>query len=789
MADLTAELNVEGIDSAATSFTDLGKSVQDFEPLAEKLALALGSITSTLDQLGKKIDDEVKSTKQKEDVLEEKKKELEQKRHQEEAEAEQGRLQAKVAQLVGGGINTAAYNLALDKVKEQEEAIQEASRRGLITVKEKDEAVAKLAKQYHKLQIEAAAYDLLGQGAMGRLAAGITNKLLSVPDRLKDAGKSQVAGIGSGLMGLVSSLPIAGGLFGLMMYGIVNQDRLNREAGEILNIAQATAGSLSSSGAAWLTSFQEKAQHYYAINKSELQGLVTTFKDGGYKIEEVLAKQNKSLGEVGTNILTMTLAIDKHFEMAGGTAARSVVSFTNDFGMSIKSAGDLYEKMAFAGSRSGIGVGNFLGYVQQGTSTLRQYGVSVENTAVVLTKLQDQYESMGMPKALAGTQAGVSLGQISGGMANLSASMQGYMAERMGMGTGLEGRMHFREGMERLSKGGADNSFLSDFIKQARQVAVEATGGDTTQARYFLEQQGFGFEGAKGIMAIGEKLEKGQTLESLSIKEQQALKSAFMTEGQKQGEIQKDTYRILQGMSDIGQGLLKIITNFVGMSIVFFKSMLTLATGTDDDKKRVKEQLDEFYKGMKSGAMQMWGGKDEKTGGFNGILTGMGGLLAPIAKPITDAIEWNPMSTDKVTEAVKSLDLKNVDYQTAEKAAVEAYKQNTFTGSMKAKAEHDLEWYREHSDRGVADTAKIAAAAVNLQAAKMEDSLANWFSKQYHSFQGTGTDPVEVAKKKADEAWAEAHSGAEKKSVVITVEAAHPGQKVRPSTRAVMDGH
>jgi len=782
--ELEAELSVEGLDSTSSSFTDMGKAVEEFEPLAERLAKALGSVSATLDSLSKKVDSEVKLSQEQQKKLDEKQQDQERKKSEEDAKNEQSRLQNKVAQLIGGGINTAAYAQALDKVKEQEDAIQEAAKRGLITTKEKVEALGKLKVQYSKLATESAVYNALGQGAIGRIAATTTSRLMSVPGKAVDAVGSQISGIGTGLMGLAGSLPIAGGLFGLMLYGVMNQDRLNREAGEILNIGSAMAGNLTSAGSGWLSGFQEKAQKYYAINKSEVQGLLSTFKEAGFSINDVLKKQSGSLGEVGSNIMTLTLGIDKHFELASGASARNVVSLVNDFGMKVKDAGDLYEKLAFAGSRSGIGVQNFVNYVQQGSMTLRQYGVSVENTAVVLTKLQDAYEAMGMPKALAGTQAGIALGQISGGMANLNSGMQGYMAERMGMGQGIEARMHFREGMERLSKGGADNSFLSDFIRQARQMALESTGGDSAMARYFLEQQGFGFEGAKGIMTIGDKLDKGQTLDQLSLKEQQSLRDSFMTEGQKQGEIQKNMNKILAGMADIGQGLLKIVTNFVGWGIVFFKTLMVRFTGTEEEKQKAQVELDKFSKGMREGASQIWGGKDS-TGGFKGLKSGFGGLLAPIAKPLTDAIEWDPHSANSPPPI--PIDEHTTKKEAETKAAEAAY-QKSMVGQIDKYSDEYYHKLVHDSD----STAMQALYAANAGLAKVEIGALKAIShpiEKFNNWRSGGSwesDDEKAAKDRgvqAYDAWQAAHG----KKVVITVEASSSNQQSRPSTRSIMD--
>lgn len=645
MVPLSDSVSVEGAEETAGELGSFGHTIEEIQRQVEQLQQHLGGVSSAMSSFGTKIDESVASiSKAAKGTPDEAELAA---RDAKKSEQEAAQLRSKMAGMIGGGVNTIAYEQNLSKIRDQINAITEAEGKLIVTFGEAFSARTKLRVQSLKLWMEAKAYSLAGGGGLGKIAAMVTNRLTALPGQAVGAVKSQVGGIGTGIMGLINSTPLghaAGGLFGLLLHGVMNRDRLNAEAGEVANIVSAAGGKAGGEATKFFAGFQEQAQHYFGMSRQEVQGTLKTFVDAGIGLETIMTKQSDSLGLAGKNVATLTLAVDKHFELASGTSARHVVSLMSDYGMEVGKAGDLYTKLAFAGQQSGMGTQNFINAVMQGSGTLRQFGVGVEGVATTLLKLQERYEQMGMPKQLAGTQASAALQGIAQGISSMSPSMQAYMGERMGMGTGLDARMKYRDGLTRLSKGG-DDDFMAGNMQQLYKMAMESSGGDKTRARYFLEQQGMGFEGAKGIVEVGEHLEKGGKLAELGVKRQQELKDAFKTEGQKQSDIQKNQYTIMQGMANVGEGLLKILTNFVGEGIVFFKAMPILLMGTEDEKKAVFKMVDEFHKGMVVGAKQIFeGGK--------GISKGVHGLLKPIIGPLQDALAWNPYASETDTTSI-----------------------------------------------------------------------------------------------------------------------------------------
>jgi hypothetical protein len=633
---LDAEIELEGFAAGTDAATELGKAVTEYDALVAKLNAQFTDFEKLFDRLNQTVDKETAKVGKNSEAEKGKKQELDRKKQQEQQEAEEKRLKAQMSKMLGGGVNMIAYQAQLDKLKDQMSAIEQAEKKGLVTSGEASDALSKLSKQYSKLETEATAYAIVGGGNIGKMAAKATATLQSLPGAAQGAVKNQISGIGTGLMGLMSGLPIAGGLFGLMLYGVTNRDRLNADAGELSNIFLATGKRATSEAMGYFSSFQEQAQKYLGMSKADVQTVLNTFVSAGISIDQIMTKQQGNLGMVTHDIATLSLAIDKHFEMASGTSARNIVTLINDFGMEVAKAGSMYEKLAFAGIQSGVGVQNFVGQVMQSATALKQYGVSVESVAALFLKVQEHYESLGMPKQLAGNQASIAMGQITSGLANLSNGEQSYLGERMGLGSGLEARMRFREGMTRLTGGeGGSPDFLENLLREKYKATLEATGGDKTQARYILEQTGMGYEGAKLLSEIGDDLGKGLKLSALTKEQRDALKDSFMTEGQKQSELQKDQNRIMADMAKMGEGTLQVLTNLAGWLIIYFKEFPVLLMGTSQEKSEIKAVVAEFQQGMKTGLGTVWDG-------LKSLGADMEAALKPIIKPIFDALEFDP---------------------------------------------------------------------------------------------------------------------------------------------------
>lgn len=622
--ELSTEIDLGGLDETSESVTSLGQALEGLVPLAKRMSEVLGGMESGFADLSKAVDESISIVDKKTKLTEEEQAKKQAEQAKKKQEQEESRLQEKMASMIGGGVNTAAYELQLKKVKDQIDLINEAQQKRLITDSEAERTLDKLYSQQRKITREAMAYHAAGEGWTGRLAADATAKWNNLFGAGANVVKGQAQGVVSGVGGLLKGLPfLSGGLFGLLMGGIMNTDKIRGETAELANIARVTGRNISDSAISSMGAFQQQATHLFGISKGEFQGTYKAFVDAGIGIDQVLKKQAENLGSVGEDVAHLSFGIDKMYKLASGTSARAIVSLTVDYGMSVKHAGEMYEKLAFAGEKSKVGTQNFINYVMQGAGALRQYGVSVESVATTLQTIQSKYEQLGMPKQLAGSMAGESLSQLTQGLAGMGAGMQAYFGEHMGLGTGLQARQNFREGMGRLGTKGGDE-FFEKLLKEEYNLAMQVSHGDKAQARNFLENsQGLGFQGAKALMEIGATLQKGGKLSEGTPEQIKALKETFDRSKDEQGRLANDMYNITQGLAGIGQGILGVITNLLGLGIVGLRWVWAKATGkeTESTIKLMGDyvgHMNKSWDGIVAGAKQAGGGLGDQVGNILG---------------------------------------------------------------------------------------------------------------------------------------------------------------------------
>ncbi len=419
--------------------------------------------------------------------------------------------------------------------------------------------------------------------------AGLDKKLEEMFKHIWDKVSKEMAQAKSKAQSIFSQLTgglLSGGgiltmALGFMMLGYKEKDRKASEAGEMLNVFEASTSDFFSKATKhasnWFSSFQEKAQWYYGIGRQEVQSTIKTMIDAGYTTDQIMNRFDKKLGEVGKNVVTLTLGLDKHFNLATGTAAQNVNNLVINYGDTLEDAADKYVKLSFAAQRSGMGVSKFVDAVMSGSQALTQYGIDLNDVVQVMGTLKKHYQDMGLDKQYAGSQAAGALGGITQGIAGFGIGMQVIVAQRMfpKAANALESRQKFLEGWQRVAKG-EDKGFLIDAVQTAVRYAKEQTGGSREESIYFLEQQGLTSQAATAAVDVAEKLEKGAEIQDLNTKETKALREAFLTEGKAVSEMQKNQRDLIDGLAQVGKGLLKILSGILGTLILGFKWWTTL---------------------------------------------------------------------------------------------------------------------------------------------------------------------------------------------------------------------
>jgi hypothetical protein len=520
--------------------------------------------------------------------------------------------------------------------------IQEAVARGLVSdqeaavdLKKLRNALGDAERKARGLAPGARLEGVEEQGSLWHREGGgaITGGVASLASSGLNALGGQLSGITSGSIGLLAGLPIAGGIFGLLLYGFKEADRLKAQMGAMENIAKSAGATGKEKGVQWLGAFAERAQNFYGISRTTVEGMLKQFVEAGISLNEILLQQSTSLGEAGHDAVTMSLALDRTFEVANGFTAKFATQIIAQYGGSLQSAISQVGKLEFAAQKAGAGVSSFVNWTMQASAQVRELGIKTDEVAAGALEMLRVMRRNGI--SMASHLAENSMSEAISGLANMSLGREIWMAEGLGIGHGLAGRQALKSGMA---------SGRTDMLVKAsglwRKEALTATGGNEEAARFYLERQGFGFQGSKAILHLGEMEAKGLKLDEMSASDKQALREAFVTEGKKVSSNQENIREALNGMAKMGQGMALMLTNFLGWIIIGVKSMPTImGFGSDTEKKAVYDALQVRAQGMQKG----W---NELSIGGSMAYQGIAGIIGPLLKPVTTAINYKWGSAD-----------------------------------------------------------------------------------------------------------------------------------------------
>jgi hypothetical protein len=419
-------------------------------------------------------------------------------------------------------------------------------------------------------------------------------------------------------------------LFGTMLFGYTESSRLGAQYGQVLNLASASGDEAYTSGIKQLADFQEKAQHYYAIGKAEIQSNAKQFIDAGVHFRDIFSAEAKSWGEVGQNAVTMTVGLDKFFESGSGFAAKTSTEIFRNYNESLDSSIKLVAGMEFHAKNAGFGVSSFVSWTLQATGNVRELGGNLEETASALILLKKKYQELGFTGESANRMANDALQSLAGGLSGMGTGQQIWLAGKLGLGEGLHGRQELLNGMVR-----GETSILEKATKVLREKAMQAGGGREQEARFYLqESMHFSGEGARAVLMLGDKFDKGLKITELKASDKAALRKAFVDEGKKQSAIEQHNRETMDGIAEIGKGLITVLGSFLGVAIVGFKAVPVLLYGTDAEKARAVEELDRQMHGFDLGIAEVREGGSKALGG-------MWHQIEPLIRPIEEAVKFN----------------------------------------------------------------------------------------------------------------------------------------------------
>jgi len=477
-------------------------------------------------------------------------------------------------------------NSVVTSIQESLKNFQEFSKDLKGIIKQFEEVAKKLDNDFFKKQFTEVKRDIIAikkkigvtshKGPIGRLAsrefAGVKKQVMPLLQDMKVQGL-----FGGGFIG---------GLLGIIVYGVEEQQKQQALSGQALNIYteafDSVVGTAVQKASSWLGAFAYTAEKLLGIPADEILHTQKVFMDAGASIKETYEDVfDAGLGFVGTNLLTYTLALDKMFELSSGTTAERTVDYMKRYGLSSKDAAKSITEMFYYGRQLGIGSEEFVSGLEKSSDALEQMGYRLTDVVELSVALQEKFRTMGTPKFLSAKVVMEGLKDIAQGMAGSDTNMKGFLAEAMGYGRGVEGYMKFMDNMNKILSEGNEEMFKNDMIRLTQKL-MEIFNGDLAKMFMFIESSdqgiGWGVNAAQVILSIADALKSGNNLNAFKdpVKLKQFMtdmKESYGVESRKKSDVQRAFNDWLIEISKLGQEMLGVLGDLLALAVVFFRGL------------------------------------------------------------------------------------------------------------------------------------------------------------------------------------------------------------------------
>jgi len=532
------------------------------------------------------------------------------------------------------GISDEAAQAALDKAKE---AVSTAKK-----------ALGEVEKSEEKIQ-----------GTIKRTVAYVRKEI-------EEGKKSMVGTLKGAIPGGVGAGGILTGLVAMMALGVGEEARKAAERGEMINVFEGLSGEgfmkAGRRAGKVFADFAENAQRQLGIGRKEVQTMAKEFVDAGYTGEQMLKSYGQTFDEVGTvNIPTATLALDKYFNMAAGTSAKKVNDLVAQYGDSLGEAARKQIVIGMAAQQSGMGISKFIDSVYAGSQSLVQYGIDVEDVAASMGALQKHYEAMGLDKQYAGELAARGVKGVAAGIGGAGEGMKAVLAREMYGGQGkdyFEIIQEFEEGFRNIAKG--DKDVFDKMVRSLGTVMDQMVGPEASKRFAWLRKMGFSSDAASSAIAMVEKQLQGKPLEKASKEQIAAFKKAFAMEGTQLSALQQAQNKLIDGMANIGKGIMKILAGIFGTLLMGLKAIPAFIAGVMDPTNRdkifanISKNMEGQWNFLAGGLQDV--GKGFKDIGEAGKASEMEKMLGVLKKAWTaDLTEGAPSLTDRALGAAQPI--------------------------------------------------------------------------------------------------------------------------------------
>lgn len=369
----------------------------------------------------------------------------------------------------------------------------------------------------------------------------------------------------------------------------------------------------------------------------EAASAAAAFAQAGIDIETVVkGKFSEPIKGSRGSILEASMAIDALFKQASGTAARQMGELIRDFNQSAQESTRIIASVGLAARDSGTSVAAFTGSVMRSAQALRTQRVDIEEVAEAQLKFQKLLER-DMPDVTRQFAAGYAeraIGQVTQGLAGMSVGLSAVIGERIsrrvpGMTggqqvTGLEAYYALREGFRGRGQRGEQEGMFVESVRELLSLAQE-NGRTVEEQRFFLERMGFGFEGAKAIVKVGQDTERTGNLNEAIKNNQKDLNRAFIDRAAETSSFQRALLKIQNGIAKVGAGLLAVTIAGIDSIVNAIRYVGGMLSGDEAVKQASWKMLEQSSEMSTRGMTMITRGFKEAFGGLEqGVMAGLG---------------------------------------------------------------------------------------------------------------------------------------------------------------------
>ena len=412
--------------------------------------------------------------------------------------------------------------------------------------------------------------------------SGWTKTVKSVGSAIKDEFSGAFNKV-KGLLGSFSAGAVGGGLLlsavGLMVLGVQEKQRKGAERGEMANAFEGFGELYTKEGQRTVSSwgaFQEKAQWYWGVGRKEIQGVVNSIRNSGFK-DAVDKNLGAPMKMAEKNAAALSIKLDTFLNQASGTAARQAIQMSETVGSSFETSTDKLIRLNMEAKTSGMDFEKFTQTVVEGSAAMMQYRVDVTEVAEILRKVKKHYEDMGMSSQQAGNLASSVTQGITGAVGGTRGfdeifSMEYYAQKGINNLSGIEARQKMVEEFTNASE--EESSGLAiQRAKYAANLAKQRTHG-RSEAILLLRTLGYGGAGvAEAVYDRAESFDSEAGLPTADKELMGEFKKAFKTQGSMLTDLQKSQRDLINGLAKIGEGILAVASNLLAVIILGIRTL------------------------------------------------------------------------------------------------------------------------------------------------------------------------------------------------------------------------